>query len=299
MSTGIERKLTTILAADVAGYSRLMATDEVVALAALKDARDVFAGLIARHRGRIVNTAGDGLLADFPSVVEAVQCAVEVQRELAARHLQRDQDTAMRFRIGVHLGDVMVDGGDLFGEGVNLAARLQSMAEPGGVLISQAVYDQVRAKLAIGYEYLGERQPRNLAEKVPVYRLVLSDTATPSGRSDPSPSPTTTEEGLRQRLGQRALQLGIVWIALVAVNVTTSREFWAIWPGLAFATILGLKAAPLVAHGRLDAWHLRSATIVTALAAINLITWSGEAWFLWPAGVLLVVSLLRQVRRSG
>lgn len=307
MSTGIERKLTTILAADVAGYSRLMATDEVAAMAALKEAREVFARLIARHRGRIANTAGDGLLADFPSVVEAVQCAVEVQRELTVRHRQRDQDLAMRFRIGVHLGDVLVDGGDLFGEGVNLAARLQSMAEPGGVLISQAVYDQVRAKLAIAYEYLGERQPRNLAEKVPVYRLVLSDTATPSGRPQASPSPAkdlaptpaTTEEGLRQRLGRRALQLGIVWIALVAVNLATSREFWAIWPGLAFATILGLKAAPLVAHGRLDAWHLRSATIVAALAVINLVTWSGEAWFLWPASVLLVVSLLRQVRQPG
>jgi adenylate cyclase len=213
----------------------------------------------------------------------------------------------MRFRIGVHLGDVMVDGGDLFGEGVNLAARLQSMAEPGGVLISQAVYDQVRAKLAIDYEYLGERQPRNLAEKVPVYRLVLSEAATPSGRQEASPGPATalaaiptaTDGGLRQRLGQRALQFGIVWVALVAVNLATSDEFWAVWPGLAFATVLGLKAAPLIARGWLDAWLLRGAMIVTALAAINLITWSGVAWFLWPAGVLLVLSLLRQVRRSG
>lgn len=308
MSTGIERKLTTILAADVAGYSRLMATDEVAAMAALKDAREVFARLIARHRGRIANTAGDGLLADFPSVVEAVQCAVEVQRELAARHRPGDQDAAMRFRIGVHLGDVMVDGGDLFGEGVNLAARLQSMAEPGGVLISQAVYDQVRAKLAIDYEYLGERQPRNLAEKVPVYRLVLSEAAPRGGRPEASPraittalaaTPATADEGLRQRLGQRALQLGIVWVALVAVNLATTDEFWAIWPGLAFALALGLKAAPLIARGRLDAWLLRGAMIVTALAAINFLTWSGEAWFLWPAGVLLVASLLRQVRRSA
>ena len=116
--------------------------------------------LIERHRGRIANTAGDGLIADFPSVVEAVQCAAEVQTELAARNVERDPVAAMRFRIGVHLGDMMVDGGDLFGEGVNLAARLQSMAEPGGVLISQAVYDQVRSKLSIGYEFLGQRRPR-------------------------------------------------------------------------------------------------------------------------------------------
>ncbi len=169
----IERKLTTILAADVEGYSRLMAADEVAAMAALKDARAVFARLIERHRGRIANTAGDGLIADFPSVVEAVQCAAEVQTELAARNARLDPAAVMRFRIGVHLGDVMLDGGDLFGEGVNLAARLQTMAEPGGVLISQAVYDQVRSKLSIGYEFLGERRPKNLAESVPVYRLLF------------------------------------------------------------------------------------------------------------------------------
>ena len=173
----IERKLTTILAADVEGYSRLMAADEVAAMAALKDARAVFARLIERHRGRIANTAGDGLIADFPSVVEAVQCAAEVQTELTARNRRQAADRAMNFRIGVNLGDVMVDGGDLFGEGVNLAARLQAMAEPGGVLISQAVYDQVRSKLPIGYESLGPRRPKNLSDPITVYRVLLDGTA--------------------------------------------------------------------------------------------------------------------------
>ena len=169
MSSGVERKLTTILAADAEGYSRVMDADEVRALGALQAARSVFSKFIDRHHGRIVNTAGDGLIAEFPSVVEAVRCAIEVQRELGGR--SRAPGGALRFRIGVHLGDVMVDGDDLLGEGVNLAARLQTMAEPGGVLISQQVYDQVHTKLSIGFEYLGEKRPKNFAEDVAVYRV--------------------------------------------------------------------------------------------------------------------------------
>src|SRR5690606_39114816 len=127
---------------------------------------EVFSRFIERHHGRIANTAGDGLIAEFPSVVEAVQCAIEVQRELAA-----DAQSGLRFRIGVHLGDVLIDGDDLLGEGVNLAARLQSMAEPGGILISQQVYDQVQKKLSVGFEYLGERRPKNFSETVGVYSV--------------------------------------------------------------------------------------------------------------------------------
>ncbi|ANP46646.1 adenylate/guanylate cyclase domain-containing protein [Candidatus Viadribacter manganicus] len=169
MSSPVQRKLTTILAADTDGYSRVMEADEVGALGALRAARSVFSRLIERHHGRIANTAGDGLIAEFASVVEAVQCAIDVQRELAA-----DAQNGLRFRIGVHLGDVLIDGDDLLGEGVNLAARLQSMAEPGGILISQQVFDQVQKKLSVGFNYLGEKQPKNFEEGVRVYawRLV-------------------------------------------------------------------------------------------------------------------------------
>src|SRR3954451_1636367 len=128
MTAGIQRKLTTILAADAEGHGRLMAADEDAAMTLLSASRDVFGRLIEGHRGRIANTAGDGLIADVPSVVEAVKCAAEVQTQLAARDAGRDPIAPMRFRIGVHLGDVLVDGGDLFREGVNLAARLQGMA---------------------------------------------------------------------------------------------------------------------------------------------------------------------------
>lgn len=163
MNSKVERKLTTILAADAAGYSSAMDADELSTLHALHAAREVFAKFITRHNGRIANMAGDG--RRFQPVVEAVQCAIKVQSKLDGENKQG----GLRFRIGVHLGDVLVDGDDLLGEGVNLAARLQSMAEPGGVLVSQQVYDQVRSKLSVGFEYLGEKRPKNFSEDVPVY----------------------------------------------------------------------------------------------------------------------------------
>ena len=308
MTAGIERKLTTILAADVEGYSRLMAADEVATMAALREARDVFARLIERHRGRIANTAGDGLLADFPSVVEAVQCAAEVQTELAARDAGRVPAAAMRFRIGVHLGDVMVDGGDLFGEGVNLAARLQSMAEPGGVLISQPVYDQVRSKLAIGYEFLGQRRPRNLDEPVPVYRLLFGAPEPQPAAPAEVPSPSAADSGgisahaqSRRNLMVMAQRLAIVWVGLAAINlVTGGGYFWAVWPGIAMLAILGLQAASLLARGRIDAHLVRIGVAIVTLGLINLASGSSEPWFLWPAGALMVLVLLRLTwRRSA
>jgi len=306
VAESIERKLATIMAADAAGYSRAMAADEVGALRALKEARAVFARLIERHRGRIANTAGDGLIAEFPSVVEAVQCAVEVQRELAARD-QLSGDP-MAFRIGLHLGDVMLDHGDLFGEGVNLAARLQAMAQPGGILISQAVYDQVRTKLAIGYELLGERQPRNLVDKVTIYRVVLDGPPAlatgSSGASEPDKMPRPEVRaphrgsGLRARVLGHTRQLAILWAGLAAINLATGSRFWAVWPGIAFATLLALEAAPLAARGWIDVQLIRAAAIVLGLALVNLATWSGEPWFLWPAGVLVVLFLVHRAGRG-
>ena len=128
MAESLRRKLTTLMSADAAGYSRLMEHDEPGTLARLKDYRATMGGFVARHRGRVVNTAGDSLLAEFDSVVEAVLCAVEIQRELGSRNAALDAGEQMRFRIGINLGDVMVEGSDLFGEGVNIAARLQGLA---------------------------------------------------------------------------------------------------------------------------------------------------------------------------
>ncbi len=306
-SARVERKLTTILVADAVGYSRAMAADEAAALAALRAARAVFARLIERHRGRIFSKAGDGLLAEFPSVVEAVQCAIEVQRELAGRHAAPG---ATQFRIGVHLGDVMVDGDDLFGDGVNLAARLEAMAEPGGVLISQPVYDQVHAKLEVGFDYLGQQRPKNLGAEVPVYRVALDGStrsaphwgshrqrtrAAPPPPEEPAAEPAN--RGGWPRIRRHAQFLGVVWLGLVAVDIFTGAGFWAHWPGIAMLMLLGLEAAPLLTRSWFDATYARLAIIVAGLFLINLATWSGTLWVVWPALALVVLEALRRLRR--
>ena len=157
----LQRRLAAILAADVAGYSRLMAADEGGTLAQLKaDRREAGDPAIADHRGRIVRLMGDGLLVEFASVVDAVECAVAVQRTLAARNAALPADRRMALRIGVHLGDVILEDGDIFGNGVNIAARLEGLAEPGGMAISGDVRNAVRGKVELAFEDLGERRLR-------------------------------------------------------------------------------------------------------------------------------------------
>jgi adenylate cyclase len=183
----VERRLTAILAADVAGYSRLMGVDEEGTLAALKTVRrEVADPKIAEHRGRIVQTTGDGLLVEFASVVDAVRCAVEVQREMAQRNAGVPKERCIEFRIGINLGDIIVDEKDIFGDGVNVAARLETLAEPGGICVSRVVRDQVRDKLAVSFEDMGEQQVKNIARPVRAYRTLLAESARP-----PSPPPKT------------------------------------------------------------------------------------------------------------
>ena len=172
----IERKLAAILSADVKGYSRLMGEDEVATIRTLTTYREVMSTLIRQYRGRVVDSPGDNLLAEFASVVDAVQCAVETQRELTARNADLPPERKMEFRIGINLGDVIVEGERIYGDGVNLAARLEGLAEAGGICISGIVYDQVETKLNslnLGYEYLGEQTVKNIAKPVPVYRVQM------------------------------------------------------------------------------------------------------------------------------
>jgi len=178
----VERRLTAILATDVAGYSRLMGVDEEGTLAALKKVRrEVVDPKIAEHRGRIVQTSGDGLLVEFASVVDAVRCAVEMQREMAQRNAGVPKERCIEFRVGINLGDIMVDEQDIFGDGVNVAARLETLAEPGGICVSRVVRDQVRDKLAVSFEDMGEQQVKNIARPVRAYRTLLAEsTRTPS-----------------------------------------------------------------------------------------------------------------------
>jgi adenylate cyclase len=165
-------RLAAILAADVAGYSRLMGADEEGTLDRLKAHRkELIDPAIAEHNGRIVKTTGDGVLVEFPSVVGAVRCAVEVQRGMAQRNVESAAGTRIEFRIGINLGDIILDDGDIFGDGVNIAARLEALAEPGGICVSRVVRDQVRDKLAIEFADQGEQQVKNIARPVHVYRI--------------------------------------------------------------------------------------------------------------------------------
>src|SRR2546425_9349378 len=148
---GIERKLTAILSADVKGYSRLMGADEVATVRTLTVYREVMATLIQQHHGRVVDSPGDNLLAEFASVVDAVQCAVEIQRALKTKNAELPDHRKMEFRIGINSGDVIMEGERIYGDGVNIAARLEGLAEAGGICISGIVYDQVKNKLALGY----------------------------------------------------------------------------------------------------------------------------------------------------
>ncbi len=174
----VERKLTAILAADVAGYSRLMGADEVGTLQRLTACRVIVDGLIAAHRGRIFNTAGDSVVAEFASAVDAVECAVAVQEALAGENVNQPAATQMQFRIGVHIGDVIVQGDNLLGDGVNIAARLEALAEPGGICVSGAVHDQIGTKVLVSFIELADPQMKNIAQPVRTYRVEGKATVT-------------------------------------------------------------------------------------------------------------------------
>jgi adenylate cyclase len=169
----VKRKLTAILSADVKGYSRLMGEDEKGTVRTLNAYKEVMTGLIQHHHGRVVDAPGDNLLAEFASVVDAVECAVEIQKELKTRNEDLPENRRMEFRIGVNLGDVIEDGEQILGDGVNIAARLESLSEAGGICISGTAYDQVENKLSLGYKYLGEQTVKNIAKPVRVYRVLM------------------------------------------------------------------------------------------------------------------------------
>ena len=181
----MERRLTAILAADVVGYSRLMGADEAGTLAAVRAIRsELIERKIAEHQGRIVKLMGDGILAEFPSVVEAVSCAVQIQRGLRERNVDLSSDRCLQFRIGVNLGDVIVEGDDIHGDGVNIATRLQSIAPPGGIATSQSVRDHVGNRLSVAFEDRGEQQLKNIENPVRVYDVLLHAPTQHEGRTE-------------------------------------------------------------------------------------------------------------------
>jgi adenylate cyclase len=173
----VRRKLVAILSADVKGYSRLMSEDEVGTIQTLNAYKEVMTNLIQHHRGRVVDAPGDNVLAEFGSVVNAVQCAVEIQKELKTRNANLPENRKMEFRIGINLGDVIQEGEQILGDGVNIAARLESFSEAGGICISGTAFDQIENKLGLGYEYLGEQTVKNIAKPVRVYRVMMETEA--------------------------------------------------------------------------------------------------------------------------
>jgi adenylate cyclase len=220
-----ERKLAAILSADVEGYSRLMGEDELATVRALTESREVISSAVARHGGRVVDAPGDNVLADFVSVVDAVQCAVNIQRALQSRNADLPPPRQMRFRIGINLGDVIVQGERLYGDGVNIAARLEGLAEGGDICLSGTAYDQIEGKLPFAFEFSGEHTVKNIARPVRVYRLHLEPRASPKTSSRPG--------GVDRRSLIRAA-------AMLAIVTLLGAGGWASWRWLRPSESAGL-----------------------------------------------------------
>jgi adenylate cyclase len=258
--TKVKRRLTTVLCADVQGYSRLMEADETGTLETLRRYRTAIAGLVERHDGRIVNTWGDAVIAEFASVVEAVQCAVEIQQEISNQDSDPPHASPMRFRIGINLGDVMVDGSDIYGDGVNIASRLQELAEPGGVVISSSVYDQVHNKLSVGFDCLGQRPMKNVAP-VTSYRVTTGG----------------------QIAGHRSFAVDESPHGAVAgAQWAGDRHEPSTWMGFVSGW-LGKLPRPVAA----------ALTVSGFLILINLFTNAHKIWFHWPVAAILFGVLMR------
>ncbi|MBP1887619.1 adenylate/guanylate cyclase domain-containing protein [Sinorhizobium mexicanum] len=324
------RKLTTIFCADVQDYSRLMGADEEGTLATLKRYRDAMARLIETHHGRIVNTWGDGLIAEFPSVVEAVRAAIDVQNELAGLNAERSRETQMLLRIGINLGDVIAEGDDLYGDGVNIAARLQATAPAGGIVISNTVYDQVRNKVAVSFDFLGQLEVKNIEGGVASYAVRIgagdgsrqdaygNGAAAPGRTRDvhPSPGPAPTQQPAEAGGAPRhaaSAASSAIWGRQSASNAAPGSATGAsVAPGdTAAAERSGTRGRerapdgnrPQAPSGTTSASTSGNrklaviAVIAATLVAINLLTWDGVLWAVWPLLGLSILYALLWLRR--
>jgi adenylate cyclase len=215
---GFHRKLSAILSADVVGYSRLMQDDEAATVKTLESYKQAFFDLIKQHRGRVVDSPGDNLLAEFASVVDAVQCAVAVQKEFHAHNAELSENRRMLFRIGVNLGDVIEEGDRIYGDGVNIAARLESLADPGGICVSKTTFDHIESKLPLGYEFLGEQTVKNIAKPVGAYRVLMDPRVTIAGVIKKKPSILAWRR-------KRAL-IGAMAVLIVIIGVGVWNFYW-------------------------------------------------------------------------
>jgi adenylate cyclase len=262
----MKRKLTAIFCADVQSYSALMAGDEAETLARLQRYRSIMDELFQRHDGRKVNTWGDAVIAEFASVVEAVRCAIEIQDAIGAENRDLPPARQMWFRIGINLGDVMQDGGDLYGDGVNVAARLESLADPGGIMVSETVFNLTNRHLSVGYDFAGEQKVKEQDEPIAAYRVRMpghqleADKAgaeagrpgsTGPARATAPPRPATRPGTRLGRWGSwfgrqtpRAVRASIFMILMFAmINLLTNgfSQIWFVYPSIPFAFFLAVR----------------------------------------------------------
>lgn len=264
MKSEQNRKLTTILCADVVGYSRLMSEDEEKTLDRLKLTREIFKRYINEYSGRIVNMTGDGLVADFSSAVKAMQCAIEIQNKLNKDNTHLPKTDQMPYRIGLNLGDVIIEGDDIFGEGVNVAARLEAMAPVGGICISGPLFDQVKNKFPMTFDFLGNKTVKNIADPVAVYSLSLNESAdnqasisTEAQPENISPATDHDEDTRLRKMVKKqaafyrlALIYGSITVFLFVINAATSSGYWwFFWAAGPMALVLAIRAISVFGKG--------------------------------------------------
>ncbi len=323
---GFKRKLAAILCADVTEYSRLMREDETATIRTLTAYREVMTALIKQHHGRVVDAVGDNLLAEFASVVDAVQGAIAIQKEIKSRNAQVPESRKMLFRIGINLGDLVVEGDRIYGDGVNITARLEALADPGGICISRTAYDQIEDKLPLGYEYLGEKTVKNTVKPVRAYKVLFdAGEETPSidkserkrrtkPRERDKPSGDKIREiGARFKIWDSSLFHKHLWVYagvigfLFIINVLTwDSGIWVHWPALGWGLLLFLKwvnsakekgvedkdKSKMRLHKHLGMYL----GVIGFLFIINVLTWDSGIWVHWPAlgwGLLLFLRWIK------
>jgi len=267
MSENVKRRLTAVMCADVKSYTHLMEVDEAGTLDTLRRYSAAMDALVRRHDGRVVNTWGDAVIAEFASVVEAVQCAIEIQTDLKGRNRTLPDDQQMWFRIGINLGDVMVEQDNIYGEGVNIAARLQEAADPGGIMISGPVFDQVHHRLSVRFDRVDAQKFKNVSAPVVGYRVALDGPPGGPGRAA-AEQPEADDNGDRRGGG----------------GAIRPHGSWA-----AFAEWFAALPRP-VAYGL---------AVVVLLFFINLFSGIGTIWFHWPAMPIMVMVLFHALRAGG
>ena len=296
----IQRKLTAIFSADVAGYSRLMRDDEIATINTVSEYREVMSNLILQHQGRVVDSPGDNILAEFSSVVDAVQSAVAIQKELKARNAKLPETRKMEFRIGINIGDVIQEDYRIYGDGVNIAARLEGLAEPGGICISRTAYDQIESKLPFGYEYLGKQTVKNINKPLYAYRVVLEPENEPDSEAKKMHDEGTMSGGDKTQAFRQVKDSVHDFAKEMAKDEHLGQTFKEVKDKVRdFAQEITSdptqreKVVRRIIHNRQVQFFLGFAAI---LLAINIFTSFGKWWFQYPVisiGLVVYVNWLR------